>query len=508
VRPGKSWIPISLLVGLVALGTSLRLHNITKQNLWIDEYWTLYLATARGEALFQAPLKQILTNPPDVSFSGAPAWWHIWNGIRTTSHPPLYHMVLRFWVDLFGDADGSIRGMSTVFSLVCIVLIYIAVRKSSGDGRQALIASALMSLAPIQIYFSQQVRPYTMLQCISLGAVLVILSIEKRGLTWLKLLALGLAVAGLALTHYFSVAVIGAFAVYALVRFQGKTRWAVVGVIALASGVVALAWASHVSDYSVATYGRYPGRNLLHLALSVPQRLTMESNQDPLALVDNASWPLVIAFAAISYLAPVLMLRKRPDLLIWWLWIASQVGLVLAIDLARHSTLLTVTRYVVLAAPGFYAVMASPLPGRVGRFSPWIILFGVAVYSLDYWQIGPPASQDIVYVSNRLAKVVQPDDVVIVTGKYFNVPDQDAPITYYAIAHYGGPWKRPVLFGTALISADVQKQLLRYRRVWVVGVDPGTDTQFILPGWQFHDVKGSWESLSMWYVTPPSAGHS
>src|SRR5579872_7304936 len=81
--PRKRWISITLLLLLVAFGGLLRFHNLTKQNLWLDEYWTLYLATGRGDSVFQLPQNQIIEHPPNVGFSAAPAWWHIWNGIRT-----------------------------------------------------------------------------------------------------------------------------------------------------------------------------------------------------------------------------------------------------------------------------------------------------------------------------------------------------------------------------------------------------------------------------------------
>jgi hypothetical protein len=503
----KSWISISILLLIVALGAFLRLHNLAKQNLWNDEYWTLYLATGRGDALFHAPLNQILEHPPDVGFSGAPAWWHIWNGIDSTSHPPLYHIFLRFWVDLLGDSDGSIRGMSALISLGCVVLLYVAVREFSGDNRQALIAAGLMAMAPIQVYYSQQVRPYTMIQLIALMGAIVLISIEKRGWTWLKLLALGLVVIAMALTHYFCAGVIAAFAAYSIIRFRGSKRLAVFATIVVAGAVAAVAWGSHVGDYSVANYGRITGRSLLHLVLSVPQRLTLESNHDPLAMADNGSWTLVIAIAAIAYLLPLLMLRRRPYLLLWWLWIGCEVGLVLVIDLRRHSTLLTISRYVVPAAPGLYAILAAPLPGRIGKLVPWVILAGVLVFSVDYWQVGPPTSQDLVSISNRVAREALPNDVVIVTGNYYFAGGHGPPLTYYVIAHYAGPWKEPVVFGTSLFSREVQLQLKRFRRIWVVGISSESDTRCILPGWQVHDVQGSVAGNSLWYVTPPKAGN-
>jgi len=487
----------------MALGAFLRLDQITKEDLWLDEYSTLFLATGRANAIFQLPQNQIIEHAPDVGFPGAPAWWHIWNGISTTSHPPLYHIVLRLWVDLLGDGDRSIRLMSTVFSLGCIVLLYIAVRDLSGDKLQALIASGLMAFAPIEIYYSQQVRPYTMIQFIALAAAIVLISIEKRGWSWLKLMALGVGVIALALTHYFCAGLIAAFAVYSIIRFRRQDRIAVVWTIVGAAVIAATAWGSHVGDYSVSDYGRMAHRSLLHMILSVPQRLTMESNHDPFVMADNGPWPLVISLAVIAYLCPLLLLRRRPYLLFWWLWIAGAIGLVFVIDVARHSTLLSISRYVIPAAPGVYAILAVPLPGRIGKFSPWVILLGVLIFSVNYWQTGPPDSPSVATISNLVRREALPSDVVIVTGNYYYVAGNKGPrLTYFAMAHYAGPWKGPVVFGGGAISDGVQLQLMRYRRVWVVGVDPGSDTRKILPGWEVHDIHGPGDSNLLWYVTP------
>jgi hypothetical protein len=396
--------------------------------------------------------------------------------------------------------------MSAFFSLGCVVLLYIAVREASGDNWQALIAAGLMALAPIQIYYSQQVRPYTMIQFIALAATIVLIWIEKRGGSWPKLIVLLVAVLVLALTHYFSAGLIGAFAVYSLIRFRGAKRLGVFSAIVVAVLVAAAAWGPHLGDYSVSGYARIPNRSLLHLVLSVPQRLTLESNQNPLVMADKGPWPLVISLAAMTYLIPLLMMRRRRYLLLWWLWAICGIGLVLLIDIARHSTLLTVTRYVVPAAPGIYALLAVPYPGRIGRMAPWIILCGVLIFGIDYWQAGPPDSPDVKLISNLVRREVLPGDVVIVTGNYYFAGDLGPPLTYFAIAHYGGPWKTPIVFGTAGISDPVQRQLEQYRRIWVVGISPESDTRKILPGWAVHDVHGPGDSNLLWYVTRGNPG--
>jgi hypothetical protein len=270
--------------------------------------------------------------------------------------------------------------------------------------------------------------------------------------------------------------------------------------------IYAAVWGAHVGDYSVTGYGRLGNRNLLHMFLSAPQRLTMESNQDPLVTADNGPWLFVIAIGSLVYLFPLLLLRWRPYLLLWWLWAMGGVGLVLAIDVARHSTLMSVTRYVTQAAPAVYALLAAPLPGRMGKIVPWAIFVGVLIFGIDYWQAGPPNSPDVKTVSNMVRSEVLPGDIVIVSGDYYFAGEKGPPLTYFAISHYAGPWRGPVMFGTSLIDEEVQAQLQRYRRVWVIGILPESDTRKILPDWQIHDVHGSGDSNLLWYVTPGKPG--
>jgi len=114
------------------------------------------------------------------------------------------------------------------------------------------------------------VRPYTMIQFIALAAAIFLISIEKRGWSWPKVIGLGFTVLLLALTHYFSVGLIGAFAVYSLIRFRGRKRLAVFSAVVVGAAIALVAWRSHLGDYSVSNYGRIPDRSLLHLCIERP----------------------------------------------------------------------------------------------------------------------------------------------------------------------------------------------------------------------------------------------
>jgi len=242
IRKSKtSAISLAILIGLISIGAFFRFDKIAEQSLWVDEYWALYLATGRGNLIFDMPLGRVIQSPPEVGFSGAPPWWHIWTGLASTPHPPLYHLALRFWVDLFGDGDLSTRAMSAVFGIGCIVLIFDLVRQIHGDF-SALIAAGIMTFAAPQIDFAQQVRPYTMLVFIGLILCKSVVLIERRGLSPFRIFSLGISALCLALTHHFSLGAILAAALYGLIRFVGRKRCIFVSAIIFGLLLAAILW--------------------------------------------------------------------------------------------------------------------------------------------------------------------------------------------------------------------------------------------------------------------------
>jgi 4-amino-4-deoxy-L-arabinose transferase-like glycosyltransferase len=197
------WFHWAVLICLISIGASMRYYRVSRESLSFDEYWALYLSTARGSQLFEIPHGVIVEAPPQVDFQGAPAWWHIWSRLGTVTHPPLYYISLRWCVDLFGSSDRSIRMMSVLLGLAAVIVLFDAVRRSAGPWA-ALIAAALMIFSTAQIDIGQMTRPYTML--VFFGVVLcdALIAVDRSGISKLKLTIIAVATAAMALTHYFS----------------------------------------------------------------------------------------------------------------------------------------------------------------------------------------------------------------------------------------------------------------------------------------------------------------
>ena len=147
--------PRALLLVILLAGAALRLYRLGGESLWYDETVSTYLAGS--------PLPELLR--------------HTANDI----HPPLYYLLLRGWLILMGygtgRADPSGNGLefaagffSLFFGILLIALIFILARRVGGL-RVALIASMLAAFSPFNLWYSQEVRMYTL--GAALGVVVV-----------------------------------------------------------------------------------------------------------------------------------------------------------------------------------------------------------------------------------------------------------------------------------------------------------------------------------------------
>src|SRR3990167_7917065 len=74
-------------------------------------------------------------------------------------HPPLYHVLLKSWMLIFPVSEIRIRMMSVILGVATIFITY-KIAKALFEKKTALISAALLSTAPLHIYYSQEARMY------------------------------------------------------------------------------------------------------------------------------------------------------------------------------------------------------------------------------------------------------------------------------------------------------------------------------------------------------------
>ncbi|MBD2429905.1 MULTISPECIES: glycosyltransferase family 39 protein [Fischerella] len=106
--------------------------------------------------------------------------------IDNPRHPPLYYLLVRFWVQFFGDSITTIRSLSAVISLSVFPCAYWLCRELfkvplSLPG----IAIALLAISPIQIIYAQEAQEYILWEVtilLSSAALLRVLRLESTQL--------------------------------------------------------------------------------------------------------------------------------------------------------------------------------------------------------------------------------------------------------------------------------------------------------------------------------------
>ena len=142
------------LLLLIILALALRLFHLDQYGLWYDEAISYKAA--------QLDVRSILTNQIQ------------------SSHPPLYYLILHYWISFFPDSDFSARMLSVFWNIALIPIVYCLARELFKEKKVALIAVLLIAISPFHIAYSQELRMYTQLMFFTTSGVLVYLLAIKN----------------------------------------------------------------------------------------------------------------------------------------------------------------------------------------------------------------------------------------------------------------------------------------------------------------------------------------
>ena len=204
IRNSKRWRPLLLLIILVAFG--LRIHQLDKSGFWLDEALT---PLRSGYSVTDILSNRII----------------IQEGVTKDTHPPLYYLVIHFGRLLLGESDFSYRFPSALAGLLLIPLLFQLARRME-NLKTALLVALLAAINPLQIWYAQEARMYTLLVLLATAATLALwrAMTERHLFRWL---ALYIVLASLAFyTHYTAIFLIGAQGLFwsCLLWRQGHRR--------------------------------------------------------------------------------------------------------------------------------------------------------------------------------------------------------------------------------------------------------------------------------------------
>ncbi|HEX6026691.1 MAG TPA: glycosyltransferase family 39 protein [Solirubrobacter sp.] len=169
----SAWVTVPLGIGaLVAISLLLRTTELGI-GFWIDEGLSVGIA--------DRPLADI---PP---------------ALRADGSPPLYYMLLHFWLDIAGRSEAAVRGLSLLFGLMAIPAAWWAGKVIWDSMRAAWFAAILMAFNPFLSQYSQEARMYSLVALLAIPATACFLRAYARDTPnrrpWIAGFAVSVAVA-------------------------------------------------------------------------------------------------------------------------------------------------------------------------------------------------------------------------------------------------------------------------------------------------------------------------
>ncbi len=144
-----------LLIAIVIAGAGLRLYNIGEKSYWVDEEFSVMHSSTSLQELFESSAAE--------------------------THPPLYYIMLHFWIRLFGDSETATRSLSAIFSILSIFLVYKVGKLLSGK-ETGLLSAVIFSLSAFHIMQSQEARMYSLIALLALISMyfFILIAIKKE----------------------------------------------------------------------------------------------------------------------------------------------------------------------------------------------------------------------------------------------------------------------------------------------------------------------------------------
>ncbi|MEW6382286.1 MAG: glycosyltransferase family 39 protein [bacterium] len=180
---------IMFLLVIILIGGILRFAKLDYQSLWNDELSSVVRTD------FNSLGEVIESSKSDV-------------------HPPLYYCLLYLWRKNIGSSPFSVRALSALFGVLAIAAIFFLGR-TLYTAREALISALILAISQFGIYYSQEVRSYSLLLLLSICSYLFFLKIQPQstasrsqsGLVLSYILYI-LSTTMLIYTHYFGILVL------------------------------------------------------------------------------------------------------------------------------------------------------------------------------------------------------------------------------------------------------------------------------------------------------------
>ncbi len=184
------WLIVAGIVVAAAVATGLVLRFWTRSELWLDEALAVNIAHLPMSQLHEA--------------------------LKEDGAPPLYYVLLHYWMVLFGTSNDAVRALSGVLSVLTLPVAWVAGKRFGGRSA-AWAVLLLLATSPFAIYYGTEARMYALVMFLTACGFVALdraLRSPKPG----NLVAVAVVTAALLYTQYWALYLVAVLGLYLLLR--------------------------------------------------------------------------------------------------------------------------------------------------------------------------------------------------------------------------------------------------------------------------------------------------
>ena len=396
--------------------------------------------------------------------------------IHQDIHPPLYYLLLHFWMPLAGDSELAVRLPSAFAAVLLVPLAFAIVRETWGAYSDRTMhwaiagtsAAALVGASPFLAFYAQETRMYSMVVALTLATTWAFLrALRTPARRWWMMFSTLLAAS--LYTQYMAAFIIPAFWLYALF-LERNNLWRTVLYTAIA-GLLCLPWV-HPAYLQLARLIRVPD---YWVGTRITPALFLRAMAD--TLLPSSTGRLAVLAAGLAILLTARFLvrtgfglsaRARRSVLLLLTFLIPLALTYAMVTLAPKFA----TRYAIVAVAPLYICLALGLYALLGKRSPLTrALFGLLVIVA----VGASLRSTVAVVTGHQDR--RDDTRALAAYLTENAQDEDALLLVenapYALQYYfqgSAPWHGLHVGQAFQWAAKLLNSVLetRPRRVWLV----------------------------------------
>lgn len=364
-----------LLLGILFIGLFLRVYDLGNESIWLDEGYSIRYAN--------------LNLPQIISLQD--------NGL-----PPLYYIILHWWIHLFGDSEFSIRFPSVIFGFFAILMIY-KIGSQIFDKDVGVLSSLLLGLSIFHIHYSQEARTYSLSVLLTLLSMYFFMKLLKKR-SHIALIGYILFSILLMYSHVFGLFIIISQNIYLFTLFLlskedyklNLKKWILIQTVLIAlfapwikSLIIQVLEVAKSSSPSIPvpsirsiinSFSTYSGSRLLMLLFLILSSFSIISYEKTNG---NTDWKNFFKSVE-SYCWKIRFLNtNKIYLLLAWLL----TPIILPFIISRFSTPIYYTKYTIVASVAFYLLVAKGISSISHKYVKSIIISVIIAFSFLYvWE--------------------------------------------------------------------------------------------------------------------------